>query len=303
MPYSFQRCVREVLAPLDPTWSEHRPQLAFDFEPPERTPFTVALEEATVGVLASCGVYAPHQQPFEETQDLSIRVLDRDEPFSGLRFAHLSPIRAYADRDLNVAYPIERLAELEAVGTIGKLAQRNASILGSISLYTGLVEETAPQLIDLYRSEGVDLLLVLPFCPGCHRAVSILARAIERRGLPTVMTSTLRETSEAIKAPRTAFLDYPLGCPAGRVGDPGNQRAVLQEVLQGASSYGEPWAIRDLDFVYSADGGRDWEREVDQLYLDDVNGRGTFRQHQATHRSTGEDLSGKEREFAIRCYC
>ncbi|QRP43210.1 hypothetical protein [Amycolatopsis sp. FDAARGOS 1241] len=38
---------------------------------------------------------------------------------------------------------------------------------------------------------GVDLVLVVPFCPQCHVAGGGLVHAIERRGLPATNSTTL----------------------------------------------------------------------------------------------------------------
>jgi hypothetical protein len=43
-------------------------------------------------------------------------------PSSQISFDHPSPIRYWADADLNVAFPRDRLAELEADGTIGAVS-------------------------------------------------------------------------------------------------------------------------------------------------------------------------------------
>ena len=86
--------------------------------------------------------------------------------------------------------------------------------------------------------------------------------------------STLWETSMAFKPPRTVFLDFPLGCPAGKPNEPELQRDILRAALRAAT--------------------------VKDLYRKDL---GTVAAHVADHRARGESLLGREKEFAIRCNC
>ena len=49
-----------------------------------------------------------------ETNDLTYRLLHRDTALSELKLSHMTPARKWALEDLNVAYPRDRLIELEA---------------------------------------------------------------------------------------------------------------------------------------------------------------------------------------------
>jgi D-proline reductase (dithiol) PrdB len=100
-------------------------------------------------------------------------------------------------------------------------------------------------------------VLVVPFCPQCHQATAVLARALEAPGLPTLMLSTLRDVSEAYRPPRTALVDYPIGSPSGRVGDPEHQRATLRAALSCPLDTAAA-QLHPVDLPYQADGGRDW---------------------------------------------
>ncbi len=130
--------------------------------------------------------------------------------------------------------------------------------------------------------------------------MGLIARALEARGLPTLSMSCLWEVSMAFKPPRTVFLDFPIGCPAGRPNDPNLQRDILRAALHSASEFGEPWKMVELPFQWSPDGSRDWEKTVREVYR---KGLGTVATHVADHRTRGESLLGQEKEFAIRCQC
>ena len=104
----------------------------------------------------------------------------------------------------------------------------------------------------------------------------------------------------AFKPPRTVFLDFPLGCPAGKPNEPELQRMILRAALEAAPLFGEPWRIVQLPFQWSEDGNRDWEESVRELYR---KGVGTVAAHVADHQVRGESLVGQEREFAVQCNC
>jgi D-proline reductase (dithiol) PrdB len=292
MPYNFSRLLAEfgktIAKPV--------------FDPPVLTPLRKPIAESTVGVFVSCGAQLPDDPPLLETEDITFRLLPRDAPLRHLIVSHQTLVRKWALEDLNVAYPIERLIELEREGVFRRLAHTNVSMVGSIERYTELIEHTVPAIKAVYDAQGVDLVLMLPFCPACHRATGIIARALEARGLPTVSTSVLWEMSEAVKPPRTSFLDFPLGCPAGKPFAAEQQRAILRDVFARAPGFdGRSWSMPVLPFQWNADGSRDWERITDDLYRN--GGLAITAAHMAAHAAVGESLLGNERAFAIRCNC
>ena len=112
--------------------------------------------------------------------------------------------------------------------------------------------------------------------------------------------SCLWEISMAFKPPRTTFLDFPIGCPAGKPNDTGLQRDILRAALSAAPQFGGPWKMVELPFQWSSDGNRDWEERVRELYRRGVE---TVSAHVADHKARGESLVGQEKEFAVRCHC
>jgi D-proline reductase (dithiol) PrdB len=63
-------------------------------------------------------------------------------------------------RDINVVYPIDRLKELAAEGTIGSVATANYSVLGSTD--PALMDETADAISTCLLRDGVDAVLLCP---------------------------------------------------------------------------------------------------------------------------------------------
>jgi D-proline reductase (dithiol) PrdB len=292
MPYSFSRFLAETGRSI--------PTPVFD--PPTLVPLRKPVAESTIGMFVSCGAQLADDPPLLETEDITFRLLPRDAPTDRLVVSHKTLVRKWALEDLNVAYPIDRMKELEREGTFKRLAHTNVSMVGSIERYTELLEQTVPQIKAVFDSQGVDLVLMLPFCPACHRATGIIARALEARGLPTISTSVLWEMSAAVKPPRTCFLDFPLGCPAGRPHEAAQQRDILRQVLQLAPEFDpNDWAMKSLPFQWAVDGNRDWETATEELYRN--GGLKITDRHMAAHANIGESLVGNERAFAIKCNC
>ncbi len=272
-----------------------------DFDALELTPMRVPLREATVGLLVSCGAYFPDQPRLGQHSDLSYRLLPRERDLDDVLFGHMTPIRAFALADPNVAYPRDTMLDLERDGAIGRYADNAVSMVGSISQFDELATEVAPRIAEEFTAMGVDLVLVVPFCPQCHVAFGVLARALENRGVPTASITTLYKQAGYLKPPRASFLDFPLGCPAGRPGEAAQQREIVKAALEHAEQAGQDWELKRLPFQWAADGNRDWEDLVADLYRTDNEIRGAALANAKAHKQVLG--GGNEREFAIRCAC
>lgn len=121
------------------------------FEAPPMVPVDKPVAELTVGLPVSLGARAPGQEPLQRTNDLSYRLIPRSVPSAQIVFDHATPARFWADEDLNVAFPRDRMAELETEGIIGALAPEAVSILGSITQSDQLATDTAPAIGDEFR--------------------------------------------------------------------------------------------------------------------------------------------------------
>jgi D-proline reductase (dithiol) PrdB len=133
------------------------------FEPPHLTPLRKPIAESTIGLFISCGVQRPDDPPLRETEDISFRLLHRETPLNELVMSHQTIVRKWAAEDLNVGYPLDRMKELEAEGVFKRLAHTAVSVVGSIERYTELMEQTVPAAKAVYDSQGVDLVLLVPF--------------------------------------------------------------------------------------------------------------------------------------------
>jgi hypothetical protein len=174
-------------------------------------------------------------------------------------------------------------------------------MVGSISQFDELATEVAPRIAEEFTAMGADLVLTVPFCPQCHVAFGVLARAIEKRGVPTTSITTLYKQAGYLKPPRASFLDFPLGCPAGRPRERAQQREIVAAALRHAEQAGPDWELERLPFQWAVDGNRDWEDLVSDLYRLDNAIRGSVLTNAAAHAQVLG--GGNEREFAIRCAC
>jgi len=156
MPFSYVRFMTELMAP------KTYPRQPV-FEPPNLAPLRKPIDRSSIGIFTSAGIQLRGDTSLAETNDLSYRLIDRAVPYSELVVAHQTPVRVWALQDLNVAFPRDRLVDLEAEGVIGRLAQRAVSMVGSITTFTELLQKTVPAIQKELEEQGVDLLFLFPF--------------------------------------------------------------------------------------------------------------------------------------------
>jgi hypothetical protein len=65
----------------------------------------------------------------------------------------------------------------------------------------------------------------------CNQTVSLMAAALEERGISTVIVNLLREVAERVRPPRALFVPFPHGFPLDTPGDPDKQHAVIEAAL------------------------------------------------------------------------
>lgn len=130
-----------------------------DFPPVERVA-APPLAQATVAVVTTAALAHPGEPWTDQTHDY--RLFDRDD--ADLLLAHNSTNfdRSGYALDRNVVYPIDRLRELERADTLGRVAPRHASLLGSTFELGTFLLDTGPRLAAELRRDGVDVALLTP---------------------------------------------------------------------------------------------------------------------------------------------
>ncbi|MFN0030263.1 MAG: glycine reductase [Acidimicrobiales bacterium] len=160
--------------------------------------------------------------------------------------------------------PLLRMQELVAAGRIGSLSPRFYGVPFDYSPRR-TTEQDAPAVLELLQADAVDVALLVPHCPVCHQSVALTARFLEASGVATVVVGSARDIIEEIGVPRFLFVDFPLGYPMGRPGQPDQQRQICAQaldLLEGA------WAPRTT-VQASAEWGDDQWR-VEYMKVDDT---------------------------------
>jgi D-proline reductase (dithiol) PrdB len=68
--------------------------------------------------------------------------------------------RSDVQRDLNVAFPLDRMRELVAAGELGSLASTHYAFLGAQRGYDGILRESGPEVARDLREDGVDVVFL-----------------------------------------------------------------------------------------------------------------------------------------------
>jgi D-proline reductase (dithiol) PrdB len=128
---------------------------------------TRPVTQARVALVTSAGFVGPSDTPFDldlKGGDASFRTMAGDARLDALTMHHKSdaydPAPIAADR--NVAFPLDRLRALASDGTIGDVAPRHLSFMGSITRPARLIEEFAPAAAALLAGDGADIALLVP---------------------------------------------------------------------------------------------------------------------------------------------
>ena len=83
--------------------------------------------------------------------------------------------------------------------------------------------------------------------------MSLAARHLEERGVPTVVFGCARDIVEHCGVPRFVFTDFPLGNPTGRPFNPASQRHILELGLELFEAATGPRTTIQSPYEWSAD--------------------------------------------------
>jgi len=218
-------------------------------------PLAKPLADCRVSLLCSGGISlksAPAWNP-DARNDLRLDAIPADAPSDAFQVHDNYYNEENVKADLNCLFPIDRLRELAADGTVGAVAPRFWSgFMGRTYIRRKVREEAAPAFAAELKKDAVDLLVAVPACPLDHQTVGIVARVVEEAGIPTVTVSVGRDISRLVRPPRTVFANFPMGAPFGRPGEVEMQRAILRDALDLAATATEPGTFVDLSYDFGA---------------------------------------------------
>ena len=134
------------------------------------TPLAKPLSDCTVAMVSSGGVALKSDRPFDLDierrdpwfSDPCYRVIPRETVAEDIKVYHLHINAAFAEQDLNCILPLQRLAELQASGVIGRVAPSHYSYMGYTLRPQRLLDESVPAMISRLKQENVDAVVLVP---------------------------------------------------------------------------------------------------------------------------------------------
>ena len=203
-----------------------------------RAPFSPArraLPMLNLALISSAGAYIDGTSPFDTNSsagDLTFREIPSQIEAEHLRFATRGYDPTAVLSDMNALLPLTRLFEFESNGIIGQLNPVFWSFAGFIPDAAHLVDELLPKMLERINRYQVQAALFIPASRLCHQSVSLIARALELAGIPTMMLAVDQEITESVRPPRAALYNGEPGSVAGLPNWPQHQRRVLDEALR-----------------------------------------------------------------------
>jgi len=121
----------------------------------------VPLAERRVAIVSSAGLVVRGEMPFRG-RDPDYRVIPSNTTAPDLLVSHISINfdRTGLQEDWNVVFPIDRLNELAAEGTIGSVAETHYSFMGATDPVQ--METHARELAGRLKSDRVDAVILSP---------------------------------------------------------------------------------------------------------------------------------------------
>ena len=119
------------------------------------------LNNARLAILTSAALHRRSEMPFT-AGSAEFRELPTTLAPADMLMSHISINfdRIGFQRDINVAYPIDRLRDLAAAGVIGTIADTHYSVMGSTDPQT--MTATAAAVTGRLKQEQVDAVLLCP---------------------------------------------------------------------------------------------------------------------------------------------
>lgn len=133
------------------------------FQRPEKP-----IRESRVALVTTGGYSIEgEQQPFEAVpsfDDTPARVLEipLDVNQEKLAINHRGYDHRFAEQDINVNLPLDRLRELVEAGEIGSVAQQTQVVMGLQPNLRPLLTELIPSLVARFKSDSVEAALLVP---------------------------------------------------------------------------------------------------------------------------------------------
>lgn len=134
------------------------------------TPLARPLAATRIALLSTAGISCRPDPPFDMAGEIanpmwgdpSWRRIPAMATAADIEINHLHIDTSYIRSDINVALPLERLAELAAAGEIGSVALTHYSVMGFQLDTTVQLAESAPAIAASMLAEGVGGAVLAP---------------------------------------------------------------------------------------------------------------------------------------------
>ena len=123
------------------------------------------LSDARVGLVSTCGLHLKSQEPFTITSpqgDDSFRKIPLASQEDDYQLSHPGYNTALVAQDVNVVFPITRLKELLKEKFISSLSPFAYTFMGYIPRPQKLMNETIPLIVEEFKNNQVDVVLLVP---------------------------------------------------------------------------------------------------------------------------------------------
>ena len=132
-------------------------------DPPPFTPLPKPLKDCRIGMLSTSGAYVIGQKAYYYKDDTSTRLIAATTPERNIHISHLTENYLPGPRrDPGCIVPTQALLRLAAEGAIGAVAQDVVSCMGAVYSQRRVREELAPALLETFKSQHVDAVLLVP---------------------------------------------------------------------------------------------------------------------------------------------
>lgn len=231
-----------------PKWNGDEKLLNYPFVKNIHAPFTPvrrALPMMNLALISSAGAYIDGTEPFDLSSrdgDLSFRENPIEVEDGDLRYAAKGYDPKAVHQDRNAQIPVDRLLEYQANAVIGKLNETWWSLSSYIPNAQLVAENLVPKIAERLVRYEVQAALLIPASRLCHQTLGIIARGIEKTGIPTIMISVDKAMMENVRPPRSAYYEGELGTVVGKPDWPEFQLRVLDETLRNMETFDQPGA-------------------------------------------------------------
>jgi D-proline reductase (dithiol) PrdB len=128
---------------------------------PPWAPLKKPIAQCKVALMTSGGMLYRDQPRFHR-EDATYRAIPKSAAQSDLGVWHFGYRTADAEADHNCVFPLARMRELEADGTIGELSDPAYSFMGGVYSGRKVRDELAPRIADELKKARIDVFYLVP---------------------------------------------------------------------------------------------------------------------------------------------